>query len=249
MSVSGLAGMVNLQGLTPRLVTPAEIFAGSATPFQLLLHNSKQRLPSFLIRIECAEGPAVILPVVHHASTVETSISLTFPRRGAARVGTVRISSPFPVNFFTRFWSFSMDDEFIVYPVLIQGSAAGAGSEARRAGSSARRERGQDGELERIAGYTGREPLRMIHWKLSARGDDLLVKEFGSHSVPPLIIDPEKLPGSTLEERVSRAAWLVRNRLHEQPVGLRLGKNLIPPSSGRGHGALLLRELALYGLD
>ena len=31
MSVTGLAGMTNLKGLTPELVPPVEIFAGSAT--------------------------------------------------------------------------------------------------------------------------------------------------------------------------------------------------------------------------
>lgn len=247
MSITGLAGMINLKGLAPELLPPVEIFAGSATPFRLRLHNEKQRLPSFLIRVECENGQGVTLPVVPHASTIETAVSLTFPRRGFARIGTIRISSPFPVNFFTRFWSFSMDDEFIVYPRLMQGSAVGDGPETRRTGSSTRRNRGQDGELERIAGYSGREPLRMIHWKLSARVDDLLVKEFGRQSAPPLLIDPEKLAGTTLEERISQAAWLVRRKVQERPVGLCLGGRTIPPASGRKHGALLLKELALYG--
>ena len=248
MSVTGLAGMINLKGLTPELLPPVEIFAGSATPFRLRLHNEKQRLPSFLIRVECANGQGVTLPVVPHASVTETTVQMTFPRRGFVRIGTVRISSPFPVNFFTRFWSFSMDEEFIVYPRLIQGAAFGDGPVTRRIGSITRRDRGQDGELERIAGYSGREPLRMIHWKLSARGDDLLVKEFGRQSVPPLVIDPEKLAGNTQEERISQAAWLVRRKVHERPVGLCLGNRTIPPASGRSHGALLLKELALYGL-
>ena len=245
MSVTGLAGMINLKGLTPELVPPVEIFAGSATPFRLRLHNGKQRLPSFLIRVECENGQGVTLPVVAHGSTAETAVSLTFPRRGFARIGTIRISSPFPVNFFTRFWSFRMGDEFIVYPRLIQGAATGAGPETRLTGSSSRPDRGQDGELERIAGYSGREPLRMIHWKLSARVDDLLVKEFGRQSAPPLVIDPERLDGNTLEERISRSAWLVRRKVHERPVGLCLGGRTIPPASGRSQGALLLKELAL----
>jgi uncharacterized protein (DUF58 family) len=247
MSVTGLAGMINLKGLTPELLPPVEIFADSTTPFRLRLHNKKQRLPSFLIRVECENGQGVTFPVVPHASVTETSVQMTFARRGCARIGTIRISSPFPVNFFSRFWSFRMDEEFIVYPRLMQGTLPGDGPEARRIGSITRHDRGQDGELERIAAYSGREPLRMIHWKLSARGDDLLVKEFGHQSVPPLVIDPEKLAGNTLEERISQAAWLVRRKVCEQPVGLCLGGRIIPPASGRSHGALLLKELALHG--
>jgi uncharacterized protein (DUF58 family) len=248
MSVTGLAGMINLKGLTPELLPPVEIFAGSAAPFRLRLHNQKQRLPSFLIRIECQGGQGLTLPVVPPASMSESTLLLTFPRRGVTLVGTVRISSPFPVNFFTRFWSFSIDDTFIVYPSLRQGTGAGEGAETRPAGSVPLRDRGHDGELERIAGYSGRESLRMVHWKLSARGDDLLVKEFGRHSVPPLVIELEKLAGGTLEERISRAAWLVRRTIHERPVGLCLNGRTIPPATGRAHGAVLLKELALYVL-
>jgi uncharacterized protein (DUF58 family) len=247
MSITGLAGMFNLKGLTPELLPPVEIFAGSATPFRLRLHNQKKRLPSFLIRVECENGQGVLLPVVPHGSTTEAAVSLTFPRRGLARTGTVRISSPFPVNFFIRFWSFGMDEEFVVYPRLLQGAADGDGAETRRIGGMTRRDRGHDGELERIAAYSGSEPLRLIHWKLSARGDDLLVKEFGRQAAPPLLIDPERLVGATREERISRAAWLVRRKVLDRPVGLCLGGKTIPPASGRKQGALLLKELALYG--
>jgi uncharacterized protein (DUF58 family) len=249
MSVTGWAGMNNLKGLAPELLPPVEVFAGTATHFRLRLHNAKQRLPSFLIRVQCADGQGVTLSVVPPASTLETALPLTFPRRGLEKIGTITVSSPFPVNFFTRFWTFSMDDDFVVFPRLIQGETSGDTPAERQAGTVVRRERGQDGELERIAGYSGREPLRAIHWKLSARGDNLLVKEFGRQSLPPLVIDLDRLAGGTLEERISRAAWLVRRTVHQRPVGLRLGRNSIPPACGRIHGALLLRELALYGLD
>jgi uncharacterized protein (DUF58 family) len=176
-------------------------------------------------------------------------VTLTFPRRGAARIGTVSISSPYPVNFFTRFWKFSLDDEIIVYPRLMQGGMAVNGPETPQSGTLARQERGQDGELERITAYSGREPLRVIHWKLSARGDDLLVKEFGRHALPPVVIDLARLAGKTLEERISQAAWLVRRTVRVQPVGLCLGGRTILPGTGRVHGALLLKELALHGPD
>jgi len=249
MSVTGMAGMANLKGLVPELLPPPELFCGTTVHFRLRLQNAKHRLPSFLIRVECENGQGVTLPVVPPAATFETSLPLTFSRRGLHRIGTITISSPFPVNFFTRFWTFSMEDDFVVFPRLIPGALAGNEAAERQSGTIARPERGQDGELERIAAYSGREPLRAIHWKLSARGNDLLVKEFGRQAVPPLVIDLERLTGWTLEERISRAAWLVQRMIHQRPVGLRIGARAIPPATGRIHGALLLRELALYGLE
>jgi len=248
MSVTGYAGMVNIQGLTPELLPPDEVFAGTPTHFRLRVNNSKRYLPSFLIRLERG-GQAITLPLIGSGTSVEGSVALTFPDRGRVSIGRITLSSPFPVNFFTRYWKFDLDDSIIVFPRLLPGLPAGEGVEAERIGSNSRQSRGVDGELERIATYSGREPYRMIHWKLSARGDELLVKEFGHQATPPLIINPEELPGQNLEQRISRAAWLVRRWVQERPVGFRCGSRIIPAASGRRQGLKLLTELALYGQD
>ena len=68
------------------------------------------------------------------------------------------------------------------FPRLIAGVLSGSGplqrQTALRPGVSGVRMASWSGLLA----YSGREPLRLIHWKLSARGDDLLVKEFGRQS-------------------------------------------------------------------
>jgi uncharacterized protein (DUF58 family) len=249
MSITGIAGMLNISGLTPILLPPPEIFAGTGIGFMLQLHNSKRYLPSFLIRLECRDGQGRTLALVPGNSVVESSIVLTFPERGWQSIGRIRVSSPFPVNFFTRSWDTPVQGRFIVFPRPVPVRFSGDGDRADRSGSSSRMERGVDGELERITGYSGNEPLRMIHWKHSARLDDLLVKEFGRQSAVPLMIDPAHLPGETTEERISGAAWLVRKWVAKRPVGLRLGQLTIAPAIGRQHGTLLLTELALYGTD
>lgn len=250
MSVTGLAGMLNLKGLTPELLPPAEIFAGTAVSSRIRLTNSKKWFPSFLITVSCQGRQGLVtFPVVPAGDHSEGALPLLFPQRGRAQIGAITISSPFPVNFFVRYWTFESQREFIVYPRLLPGSPNGSAGEQLPRGSSVSQTRGHDGELEHISSYSGREPLRYIHWKLSARGDDLLVKEFGSQTAPPLLIDPDSLAGSSLDERVSRAAWLVRRWINLRPVGLRLGTQSISPAMGGHQMALLMKELALYGLD
>ncbi|MGD0585976.1 MAG: DUF58 domain-containing protein [Oryzomonas sp.] len=249
MSVAGYAGARNIKGLTPEVIPPAEIFAGTAAPFCLRIHNNKRHIASFLVRLECPGGQGVTFPFIERMASAEENIALTFPDRGRAAINRVTISSPFPVNFFTRYWTFTSDSRFVVFPRLLAGMTVGDTDESERQGSSTRRDRGLDGELERIAAYSGREPLRMIHWKLSARGEDLLVKEFGRQATPPLVIDLDSLPGQGLEQRISRAAWLVRRWVSLRPVGLRCGTRVIPAETGRRHGMKLLTELALYGRD
>ena len=249
MSVTGLAGMYNIKKLVPDLIPPDEIFAGIPAPFRLSVRNSKRYLPSFLIRLEYSTGRHHLFPVVLRDSTHQDTVLLTFNRRGRAAPGRITISSPYPVGFFTRFWSFEIDATVTVFPRPIAADSGGSGEESPNTGAGLRHERGLDGELERINPYSGSEPLRMIHWKLSARSHELLVKGFGRRVAAPLVIDLDALPGQGIEERLSRAAWLVRRWVRERPVGILLGGRILPAAVGRQHGLMLLKELALYGSD
>lgn len=247
MAATGYAGMLNIKGVIPELLPPDEIFAGTPARFNLLLRNKKRYIPSFLIRLSVAGNGETLLPFVGSAENLASTMTLTFPERGRQTVGRISVSSPFPVNFFTRYWNYSSDTACIVYPRPLPSADNGAGDDAARPGSGTKEIRGLDGELEGIREYSGAEPLRAIHWKLSARGEELLIKEFGSRSAPPLIIKLESLSGTDIEAKLSHAAWLIKQRAMEQPVGLELDGRIILPASGRRHASLLLTELALYG--
>ena len=249
MSITGLAGMYNIKKLDPYIIPPGEIFAETPAPFRLCVRNNKRYLPSFLISLKCQSGQSVIIPIIQPNSSCEGNVILTLGHRGIVPVGLITISSTFPVGFFTRYWTFNVGTLLTVFPVLIAGSYTDASEKAPLAGTVLRRERGIEGELEQIYPYSGVDPLRSIHWKLSARSNDLLVKGFGSQSAKPLLIDVAGLPGQGLEERISRAAWLVWRLVRERPVGLVLGDRSIPAELGKQHGLMLLTELALYGSD
>ena len=247
MCVTGFAGMYNLKKLSPEILLPAELYAGTPALIRIRIHNEKRYLPSFLIRVHCVGDKEVLIPVIPPSGTVDSVARVTFDTRGRVVVGKVTISSTFPVNFFNRYWSYYLDSEYIVFPRLVTGVVRGEGNEAVSAGLSLRQSRGLDGEIESISEYSGREPLRMIHWKLSARGDALLVKEFGRQAASPLLIDLATMPGHTLEQRISRAAWLVKRWCTLRPVGLRLGADLLPAEAGHRHALRILTALALYG--
>ncbi len=246
MSVTGLAGMYNIKQLIPDLLPPKEIYAGIPAPFVLSVRNTKRYLPSFLIRLEYSAGQSIVFPVIPKKSESKGSVLIIFSQRGLVSLGTVTISSPYPVGFFTRFWKFEIRSRVTVFPRPLASSLSGIGDESPAFGTGLRRERGVSGELERIYPYTASEPLRMIHWKHSARSHDLLVKGFGRTVVAPLVIDPDTMPGQGIEERLSRAAWLVQRFVRERPVGLILSGRVFPAGIGSLHGLKLLKELALY---
>jgi uncharacterized protein (DUF58 family) len=249
MSVTGLAGMYNIKQLLPDLQQPDEIFAGIPAPMRLSVTNTKRFLPSFLVRLEWSAGQVHVFPVVLKNSSSDVTFLHTFNQRGQIPLGRVTVSSTYPVGFFTRYWSFDIDGDVTVFPHPIAAVPGGSGDESPVTGTVLRRERGLSGELEQIYPYSGAEPLRMIHWKHSARSHDLLVKGFGRCVIAPLVIDLDALSGHGVEGRLSRAAWLVRRWVRERPVGLMLGERIIPAGSGKRHGLMLLKELALYGSD
>jgi uncharacterized protein (DUF58 family) len=90
--------------------------------------------------------------------------------------------------------------------------------------------------------------MKMIHWRLSAKYDELKVKEMKATSREPVIIDLNSLHGRDLEEKLSCAVYLI-NRLirRNQPVGLKLLDRVISPKATREHRMRLLSELAVYG--
>lgn len=240
--------MLNIKAVVPELVAPDELFAGTSGRFKLLLKNEKHFMPSFLIRLATPYGETTV-PYLPAGGCTETFVEFLFPCRGWNTLGQLTVSSVFPVNFFVRQWRFQQTAQVMVYPRLLAVADPPVDASNGHAGFVGHTARGHDGELEKINRYSGNEPLRSIHWKHSARNRELLVKQFSAPTLPPLLIDPKTLPGADLEQRLSHAAWLIKVRQPEQPVGLILGDRRIAPAIGRKHTAVLLSELALYGHD
>jgi len=247
MSVTGYAGMVNLQRLTVALLPPAEVYAGQQAPFVLRVTNLKRRFPSFLVTVVC-HGARSMLVYLPSGASADLPCELTFAKRGRVLLNSVQVSSPFPVNFFVRSWRLTVSCALLVYPRLVPCWVQAGDDRGRRLSDGYCNQRGTDGDIERITEYTGRESLRQIHWKLSARSEEFKVKQYRTTAAEPLMIDLDHLPGD-LEGRVSCAAWIVHHWTPERPVGLRLGEHQLQPLAGRRQMQLLLAALAIYGVE
>jgi uncharacterized protein (DUF58 family) len=249
MAVSGIIGRANLAGVEVAVELPPEIYDGTETLLQVRLHNHRRLLPACLIQVQLA-GQTLTFPVVEGKAEQGRSLPVTFRGRGRHPLEAVLISSIFPINFFLRRRWQALAGEVTVFPAPrrclppVQTGGRQAGGELRRPA------RGYEGDLSRIGDYRGGEPLKMIHWKLSARHGTLKVKELSAVAQQPILLDLATMPGAHLEERLCSASYLVNRYLREQrPVGLRLGKRTIPADLSAVHKHRLLTELALHGKD
>ncbi len=247
MSVSGFLGRANLRSLEVALDLPEEIYDGVETLVTVRIKNRRRKLPAFLLQVDL-QGRSALVRTLGAGDEARVPVATAFHGRGAQRLAELRIASIFPVNFFVRSFAFPLERDFLVFPAPHPCRFAFGSEQAREVGGPTPKGRGGDGDLCQIDDYTGAEPLKRIHWKLSARQGELKVKHTGATAREPVVLDPALLPGRDLEEKLRGATWLV-NRLmrEERPVGLRLADRLIAPAVSRGHRMHLLRELALYG--
>ncbi|MFA5515819.1 MAG: DUF58 domain-containing protein [Desulfuromonadales bacterium] len=244
MAVSGVLGRGNIAGLSVAVEVPDEIYDARSTLVTVRLHNEKRLLGAFLVRVILPDGNLLFTAVGPRASAV-ASLTCTFSGRGTRPLGEIQLSSPFPINFFVRRATVGESRAITVFPAPRRCPPAGNGK-AVASGEAANDARGYEGDISRIADYRG-EPMKLIHWKLSARQDELKVRELSAAACEPLIIDLASLPGNHLEERLGHAAHLIQYCLQKnRPVGLRLGSRMIAPALSRGHKLRLMTELANY---
>jgi uncharacterized protein (DUF58 family) len=245
MAMTGLFGRGNLSRLQVTLEPPDELFAGQPTLARVRLANRRRRLPGFLLEIEC-DGQTTLFPLVPAGSEAVRSLELQFPLRGAHLLPEVTLRSGFPVNFFRRLFRFRPAGTALVFPTPYPCDNPADAREQQPTGAVFSSHSGQDGELRAISDYQGGEPLKAIHWKLSARQDELKVKQHTGLNQPPVLIDLARLPGN-LEHRLSQASHLVMTLSRaNRAVGLRLDGITIAANCGGQHRQRLLKELALH---
>lgn len=247
MAVSGLAGWINIRRIGVTIGFCEEIYDGKDTLIIVRIENRKKLLPSFILQVDML-GEGVCFPIVKKSSIESDCIKTIVRGRGKRNLEGVTVSSRFPINFFVRKRIVPVDAVFTVFPAPRECSLTdGDGhKDVRGEGFSSRK--GHGGDLMRIRDYTGSEPMKLIHWKLSARHEVLKVKELTMPAEIPLIIDVLSLPGPTLEDNLSHGAFLVNRTIRSgRPVGLKLGKRVIRSDLTRSHRLRLLSELAVYG--
>ncbi len=249
MSVSGVLGKWNLSRVEACYVPPDEIYDGLPTLLGIELVNRRRWLPIFLMEVVVGEQ-SVLFPLVDQQQRRRKNLEISLSGRGRQALPELTVRSRFPVDFFIRSQGLPVDREVTIFPTPqacpeFQQADPGGGQ-----GTQQNLLKGYEGDISRIRDYQGGEPLKSIHWKLSARHDRLKVKELSAATRKPVVLDLATLPGVGIEQRLRHATYLVTRWLRDGwPVGLKAGRIELPPGLGHQHKLLLLQTLAHYGQD
>lgn len=248
MAVSGIFGLRNLQLLDFAVKFPDEIYCDIPAQLTILVKSERNFLPHYLLTLHIHDAETDI-PILMPKERIERKVFVTFKKRGPDAITKAAVISPFPVNFFVRSNLFSMDAACLVFPKPLPLPEGWARDNLSETGNTSQSRKGSSGETESIGEYTAAEPLKQIHWKLSARHDELLVKEMSAESGKPVIIDLDALQGG-IETRLGHASHLINSFMAEGvAVGLKVGDKNIPPGISRSHRLKMLGELARHAAD
>lgn len=249
MAVSGVLGKWNLARIDLRYLPPAEIYDGLPTLLGVELINRRRWLPIFLMEVAVADR-ALFFPLVDRGQGRQKNMEVTLRGRGRQWLPEVIIRSRFPVNFFVRSQGLNISQQVTVFPAPQPCPDPLQVDAGNSQGARPNQQRGLEGDINGISDYQGGEPLRSIHWKLSARHDHLKVKMLSATTRKPVILDLANLPGTGLEQRLRHACYLVGRWLRDGwPVGLKAGDLELAAGTGPRQKLLLLEALACYGQD
>lgn len=245
MAISGFFGRYNIQKLDLEIEIPEEIYAKKETPFIFKLKN-KKRFSSFLIKIKFFDEE-ILFPYLEKEST--KTVNLVFSKRGLYKIENIQISSPFPFNFFIRFFDLKKRFEFLVFPepkkVLFYEYISNLNEKNGEYESQKRS--GYDGDIKSIKDYIDGTPKKYIDWKSSAKTGSLKIKEFDSLINKPIIIEFDKIRIKNIEDKISFVTFIIIDNFKKGvPIGLKIKDKFLKPDLSYSHKINLLKELALY---
>jgi uncharacterized protein (DUF58 family) len=223
--VSGLVSRLCLAGLELDFVVPEHVPAGRPVPAKLYVRNNKWVMPSFSIRVEAIRDPnsptlkaGVYFPLVAAGATVEETVEVNFPRRGAYKQNSFAFSTSFPFGFLEKTARVTLSKEMIVYP-SIDPQPGFDDLLAGIAGEIETHYRGLGRDFYRIRPYEMFESARHVDWKASAHVGNLQVREFAREQEQTIEVFLDRDHGHEHDAWFERAvdccaflAWSLSNR-------------------------------------
>ena len=249
--MGGIAMLHTFRNLLRLAISPGKVepvFAGDTAHFAIVLTNPT--LARYSIGIKRAQIRIAEPEFGDAAETTSTTFQIPMMaiKRGYLQCGRLEIFTEYPVGLFHA-WSYvDFGTRCLVYPKPDPGAGA-LPLDMRAKGEGNVPVRG-DEEFQSLRAYRPGDTPRQIAWKALARGQGLLVKEFGATASADLWLDYDALHSLSMEERLSRLTWwAIEAERTQLPYGLRLPGNSIRPMLGTRHRDECLKALALYGLE
>ncbi len=251
--VSGVLSEQSMRGVHLEAEIPEEIYAGAPALFGALVQNGKRWLTSYSVTLELLArgGPARFIYVPRLEAGAERFVTweVTLPARGRHRLAGIRLTTRFPFGLFVKAGRVMLEADVLVFPA-VQPISAEALQRLVGSGTASARRRGRGHDLYNLRAYRPGDDPRHIHWRSSAKMEQLVVREMEAETTEDTRIvltgtgahDPVRLEAA-LSEAASATVHLTRAGSGVELVGRGI---VVPLGRGPGQSRRILTALALY---
>ncbi|MDN3577636.1 DUF58 domain-containing protein [Chitinimonas viridis] len=235
----------NLLGLSLMPGRADPCFAGEVARFEVILENDS-RLPrhNLGLRFEGLVEASDVAP----GDTARVWLPLSASKRGWLVAPRLRIETHWPLGVFQA-WSYAFfSQRALVYPKP-ENDPPPLPMAATGDGEGTLTPRGQD-DFAGLRPFQRGDSPRHVAWKVAARDDALMVKEFHGQAAEALWLDWDAASGLIdAEARLSRlTAWVLAAHAAGLAYGLRLPGEVLAADQGEAHRDACLAALALHGI-
>lgn len=250
VAVSGWLSEQALRRVEVARELPRGAPAGQPARIRYRVTNRGSRLPVITLEIrEPSLAGSAFLPLLSPGATAVARNSPVFVRRGTVPLETVTLSTAFPFGLFRKERDLEIPGELVVWPSTERPVRLPA-TAGPRSGRGERLSVGRGshrGHYRSLRDYASGDDPRDVHWKATARGGGLVVREYEPEAEDALwvCLDAAGLPGDAAEAAVETAASLAARGLRG---GLALGfatqGHRFPPAPGDAQLERILDVLA-----
>lgn len=247
--VSIFHGWKNLSGLHVTSVRVKPVFVKEPAVYELRMRA--ETLPRIAVEFRFDSGDVATgdVPRYDFISHFERRIDVRIipGRRGMFNPGPITVSTRHPFGLIRCGYKLHLDVECLVYPEPLHPAPNRASDDYRFNDGNHPDGDGVD-DFEGFRVYQPGDPLKNIAWKAFARGQGLLVREYGGHAASAVLIDWYSIPEPDVEKKLSLlCGMLLEADRQKLQYGLRLPGQDIEAARSERHKQDCLRALALFG--
>ncbi|QDT55210.1 hypothetical protein Pan44_32520 [Caulifigura coniformis] len=237
--INGFLIFAMLQRLAVTRDAPLRMMAGECVAVEVQLANRKRVMPTWMMSVrDRAETvneviePEVLFVHVPRGGKQVSAYQLSIASRGRVTLGPVELHSRFPLGIVDRGLQFDLPAQILVYPRIgrLTQSWRRLTETSHTSSQSARQSSHAADTFHTMREYHSGDDPRTIHWRTSARRNELMVREFRDQRDTPvvLLLDGWRAPGGAerderMELAISFAATVCVQQLHasrDAPVAL-----------------------------
>jgi uncharacterized protein (DUF58 family) len=219
------------------------VFAGDTAFFNLRLETADGR-PAYAITAGRTRHESHNTDIDDRQKQI-LKIPVPATERGRLHLGRIRIWSEFPFGLF-HVWSWlELDSSLIVYP-RPAGKKYSPATASNSAGKLTTNVTGHD-DFAGLRRYHHGDSSRHIDWKATARGNEILTKQFSDPAGGDVWLDWDALRDMSAEQRLSQLCqWVLDLHRLNFSYGLKLPGSKLEPGRGESHKHNCLTRLALF---